>query len=133
MSDETTGARILRYAMVLVAVGFGLLTLQSGGSVLFGSDAARRAAGDYVPFVVWFNFSAGFAYIAAGVGIWMRSAWGRWLAAAIAATTALVYVAFGVHIGTGGAYEMRTVVAMALRAGIWTAIAVAAFRSEAPG
>lgn len=43
------------------AIGFGLLTLKSGGSVIFIDGPARLAAGNYLPFVVWFNFLAGFA------------------------------------------------------------------------
>jgi hypothetical protein len=50
---------------------FGALTIASGGRVLFVSEAARVATGNYVPFVVWFNFLAGFAYVAAGVGLWL--------------------------------------------------------------
>lgn len=126
MNDESTGGRILRWTMAVVAVGFGLLTLEAGGSVLFGSEEARRAAGDYVPFVVWFNFSAGFAYIVAGIGLAMRRAWARTLAVLIAAGSAITYAGFGIHILQGGAYEMRTVIAMAVRTGLWVAIAVAA-------
>jgi len=59
----------------LLAVGFGLLTLREGGAVLFVDGAARQAAGHYVPFVLWFNSLAGFAYIVAGVGLWMRRRW----------------------------------------------------------
>ena len=36
-----------------VAVLFGLLTIGSGGRVLFGGPAAAAAAGDAVPFVLW--------------------------------------------------------------------------------
>lgn len=50
------------------AVGFGLLTIKSGGSVLLGGETAR-SAGNYVPFVVWFNFIAAFAYVAAGITV----------------------------------------------------------------
>ena len=46
-------------AASIVAIVFGLMTIISGGSVLF-IESARRAAGDYVPFVLWFNFLAGF-------------------------------------------------------------------------
>ena len=55
-----------------IAVTFGIVTIKAGGSVLFGGIDAVLAAGDFVPFVVWFNFLAGFAYIAAGVGLWTR-------------------------------------------------------------
>ena len=56
-------------AMSLLTIAFGLLTIREGGSILFGSGASRAAAGNYVPFVLWFNFVAGFAYILAGVGL----------------------------------------------------------------
>mgnify|MGYP003595176356 CR=1 FL=1 len=114
------------WAISFVAISFGLLTIRAGGTVLFGSAAARSAAGHYVPFVLWFNFLAGFAYVIAGVGLWLERRWAAWLAVVVAAATALVFAAFGVHVLAGGAYELRTVVAMSLRTLVWTAIAVVA-------
>ena len=116
------------WAISLVAIGFGLLTLKEGATVLFGAEAARMDAGNYVPLVLWFNFFAGFAYIIAGIGLWLRQRWAPWLAAAITAATALVFAAFGVHVLLGGAYEQRTVIAMSLRLLVWTAIAAIAWR-----
>ena len=113
-------------AISFVAISFGLLTIRAGDTVLFGSAAARSAAGHYVPFVLWFNFLAGFAYVIAGVGLWLERRWAAWLAVVVAAATALVFAAFGVHVLAGGAYELRTVVAMSLRTLVWTAIAVVA-------
>jgi len=107
-----------------VAVLFGAATVVSGGNVLFGSGAA--AAGNYVPFVVWFNFVAGFFYIAAGIGLWRRRRWAAWLALALAVLTGLALAAFGWHVATGGAFEVRTVAAMTLRTLVWTAIAALA-------
>ena len=75
----TGGAWGLRIAAA-VAVAFGLLTLMEGGTVLFGSEAARRGAGHYVPFVLWFNFLAGFVYVVAGAGLWAHRRWAVWLA-----------------------------------------------------
>lgn len=112
----------------LLAVGFGLLTLRAGGNVLFGGEDARTAAGHYVPFVVWFNFIAGFGYVLAGIGLWRRRRWAAWLALVIAVATALVFAAFGVHVYTGGAYELRTVIAMSFRTALWAAIALLAWR-----
>ena len=114
--------------MSLLAIGFGLLTLREGGAVLFVDGAARQAAGHYVPFVLWFNFLAGFAYIAAGVGLWMRRRWAVWLAIAIAVSTAFVFLAFGMHVVLGGAWERRTAVAMTLRTLVWSGIATIAWR-----
>ena len=115
----------------LLAIGFGLLTLREGGAVLFVDGAARLAAGHYVPFVLWFNFLAGFAYVVAGVGLWLRRHWAAWLAVVIAVATALVFLAFGVHVALGGAWEQRTVIAMALRTLVWVGIATIAWRGSA--
>ena len=116
------------WAMSLVAVGFGLLTIKEGGTILFGDEAARSAAGNYVPFVLWFNFVAGFAYVIAGAGLWMQQRWGALLAVAIAVATALTFAAFGAHVYSGGAYEPRTVAAMSLRTLVWAAIAAVAWQ-----
>ena len=121
---QQRGFRIL--AISLVGAGFGLLTIKEGGTVLFGDEAARAAAGNYVPFVLWFNFVAGFAYVAAGAGLWLQQRWAVWLAAAIAAATALTFAAFGAHVYSGAAYELRTVIAMSLRTLVWVVIAAVA-------
>ena len=39
----------------IAAGAFGALTILSGSLVLFGPEAAQRAAGDALPFVVIFN------------------------------------------------------------------------------
>lgn len=122
------GGKLWIWSASIVAVLFGLLTIQEGGAVLFWSEAARRAAGQYVPFVVWFNFLAGFAYVAAGSGLWFRRRWAAGLAFAIAAATLAVFVAFGVHVASGGGYELRTVIAMSLRSAVWIVIATIAYR-----
>jgi uncharacterized membrane protein (DUF2068 family) len=120
--------RFLVWTISLFAGGFGLLTVKEGGTVLFGGEAARTAAGDYVPFVLWFNFVAGFAYIIAGAGLWLQRPWAAWLAVAIAAATTAVFAALGVHIYSGGVYEMRTVIAMSIRTLVWATISAIAWR-----
>lgn len=112
----------------IIAILFGLMTIKEGGSVLLGNEEAVAAAGNYVPFVLWFNFLSGFAYIAAGVGLWLQQRWAVWLAIAIAAAIMITFAAFGMHINTGGAYEQRTVVAMAMRTVVWVVIAWGATR-----
>jgi len=107
----------------IIAVLFGAMTIKEGGSVLFWSDSARTAAGNFVPFVLWFNFLAGFFYIFAGVGLFMRRVWAAKLARVIAALTMLVFMAFIVHIFTRGPFETRTVIAMTMRSIIWLTIA----------
>jgi len=112
--------------VALVAIVFGLMTIREGGLVLYGNQAAVSAAGDFVPFVLWFNFIAGFFYILAGIGLWLQRRWAVWLAIILAAGTAFVFAAFGLHVALGGAFAQRTVVAMSLRTVIWTAIALIA-------
>lgn len=113
----------MRTAAIVAAV-FGIATIAAGGSVLFGNGA--RTSGHVVGFVLWFNFLAGFAYVAAGAGLWLRRRWSARLALAIAAATLLVFVAFGLHVAAGGAFEMRTVYAMTLRSVVWIIIAALA-------
>ena len=129
MSEYGFSAKMKSYllrAAAIVAALFGALTIRSGGAVLFGAPEAVQAAGNAVAFVLWFNFLAGFAYIAAAIGLWRGSRWGAWMAIAIAAATALVFAALGVHAALGGPFEMRTVWAMTLRTVVWTGIAVLA-------
>jgi hypothetical protein len=113
-----------------VAVLFGAATVASGGNVLFGGGAA--AAGSYVPFVVWFNFIAGFFYVAAGFGLWRQRRWAAWLALVLAVLTALAFAAFGWHVFAGGAFEARTIAAMTLRTLVWGATAALAFHLLIP-
>jgi hypothetical protein len=99
MPAGSSSRLVLRIAAV-IAVLFGIATVASGGSVLFGEGA--EGAGNYVPFIVWFNFVAGLFYIAP----------------------------LGLHISSGGPYETRTLVAMTLRLGVWLAIAALAMRFD---
>lgn len=128
MMSARVDGKVWIWPASIVAVLFGLLTIREGGAVLFWSEEARRAAGQYVSFVVWFNFVAGFAYVIAGFGLWFRHRWAAGLAFAVAAATLAVFVAFGIHIALGGGYEPRTVVAMSLRSAVWIAVAAVAYR-----
>ena len=89
----------------------------------------HRNRDDYfVPFVLWFNFLAGFAYVVAGIGLLFKNGWAARVAIAIALATLGVFAAFGVHALSGGAYELRTVVAMTFRSVVWCAIAALGWR-----
>lgn len=114
--------------VAVIAVLFGLLTLASGGRVLFGSDAVRQAAGATVGFVVWFNFLAGFAYVVAGSGLWLGRRWAVPWAGLIALSTTVVFAVFALHVWQGEPYEFRTAAAMAVRLAVWAAIAWVGYR-----
>ena len=108
----------------VVAVIFGILTIISGGRALFGGVDM----GAVVPFVLTFNFIAGFAYVLAGIGLWRMARWAPVLSVAIAVATAAVFAAFLWHVWHGGAYEARTMGAMPLRLIVWIVIAAVAIR-----
>lgn len=108
---------------------FGVMTILSGGSVLFGPDEARAWAGNAIPFIVWFNFLAGGAYVAAAIGLWVRQNWAAHLATLIAAATGLAAIGLAVLVLRGAAFEMRTIGAMAFRFGFWAAVAFLAQRA----
>jgi hypothetical protein len=112
-------------AAALVAVAFGMVTVFVGGMTLFGPSAA----GNIVPFVLWFNFIAGFAYIFAGGGMFLWKRWAARLSATIAVMTIAVFAALAVYIFFGGAYEARTIGAMTIRSLVWIAIAIATCRA----
>ena len=108
--------------LAVIAGLFGLMTLIAGGQVLFVDGGWRVAMGDYVPFVVWFNFLTGFAYLAGTIGLVLWKPWLAPLALAVFILTLLVFAAFGIHILAGGTYEMRTVAAMSARSLVWLGI-----------
>ena len=112
--------------LALVAILFGVVTIVVGGRTLFGGVEARAAAGSIVSFVLWFNFVAGFAYVIAGIGLLLWKRWAAYLSATIAVTTIAVFIALGIHIFAGLAFEARTVGAMILRSAVWVVIAVLA-------
>ncbi len=122
--DRSIGIRVI----TVIAITFGLLTILSGGTVLFVGGTFREQAGNYVPFVVWFNFCAGFAYLIAGGGLWMQKSWAVFVSVFIVVATLVCFGIFGIHILMGGLYEVRTVAAMTLRTAVWTSIAVFAYR-----
>ncbi|GAB2900879.1 hypothetical protein GCM10027046_32400 [Uliginosibacterium flavum] len=113
-------------SLSIAAILFGTLTVFSGGRALFGDAEAQAAVGNAVGFVLWFNFLAGFAYVLVGAALWQGRRWAVWGAGALALATALVAAGFGLHIMSGGAFEMRTVGAMTIRLTFWlTVFAVA--------
>lgn len=102
-----------------VAIAFGVLTLWSGGLVLFGPDSARIAVGQIIPFVLWFNFLSGAVYIVAGFGIFQGQRYGKVLARAMAMALAVLFAAFLAIIAGGQEWETRTLGALMLRLGFW--------------
>ena len=109
-------ARPLSHSIsAVVAIVFGLATVISGGRALFGG----ADMGAVVPFVLWFNFVAGFAYVIGGTFLAVEHRLALPMALGILVATSGVFAAFGWWVFSGGAFEMRTVGAMTLRTLFW--------------
>ncbi|MDP2135890.1 MAG: hypothetical protein Q8J99_19985 [Sulfuritalea sp.] len=119
--------RMLKW-LAIAAIAFGVLTVFSGGRALFGGMEARAELGNIVPFVLWFNFIAGFVYVLAGLALLRTKRWAAPLAVLIAVSTILVFLALAAHIAGGGAFEARTVGALSLRSLFWIVVALVALR-----
>lgn len=119
MTTVQTKKSLLRYILMGVVLVFGVATIKSGGDVLFWNSAARQNAGQFVAFVVWANFILGFFYVACAFVIALKPQFAVKFAAAILIATLAVFAALGIHIFIGGAYEARTIAAMALRTVVW--------------
>ena len=109
--------------LAFISVVFGVMTIRTGGLFLF-TEEGQVAAGNYVPFVLWFNFIAGFFYVVTGVGIALKKAWSLKASRALAILTGVVFIAFGGHVFFGGAYEVRTFGAMTFRTLFWVVISL---------
>ena len=100
------------------------------GDVLFVSEQARIAAGNYVPFVLWANFIGGFLYITAGLLLLLNATQALRISVLIAAYTIAVMIALVVHIALGRAYEIRTLAAMGFRTIFWVTISLILLRTK---
>lgn len=129
METQPDRSSLAQKILAVIALVFGLLTLFSGGNVLFGPDAAQQMAGNYVDFVVWFNFLAGAIYVLAAVGLWFSEGWAAGLSAILALATAVVALGFAYVVLRGAPFEMRTVGALALRFVFWAGVAWSAYRA----
>lgn len=120
----------LEWALGIFAILFGLATIKEGGSVLFLNGSARAEAGNFVPFVLIFNFIAGFFYATAGALLLKRKHWATNIAIGLLAGNLLVFGLLGFHILAAKPYELRTVVAMSIRTSFWLLVTIVLHHSE---
>ena len=96
---------------------------------MFGSLESRADFGNVVPFVLRFNFLAGFVYIVTGAGLLLSRRWAVYTSLLVAVSTILVFVAFGVHVIGGGTFERRTIAALTIRSLFWIAVTMVSVRA----
>lgn len=115
------------------AIAFGAVTLFSGGAGPVRQPSgthARPSVGNAVLIVLWFNFCAGFVYVLAGLGLLRRRPWAVYASIFLASSTALIAAAFGAYVMGGGAFEVRTVGAIAIRLLFWIVVSVASISAK---
>ena len=115
--------------MAIAAIVFGVVTVLTGGRALLGGLESRADFGNVVPFVLWFNFLAGIVYIIAGTGLLLCRRWAVYTSLFVAVSTILVFVAFGVHVIGGAAFERRTIGALTIRSFFWIAVTIVSIRA----
>ncbi len=118
---------ITAYLPALIIGAFGALTVFMSGSVIFDLFGIRAKEGNFVPFIVWTNFFAGWAYLAAAYGFVARQKWTAKLLGTFVAVLLVAFVALKMHINAGGIFEERTVKAMMFRMTVTTVFAAIAY------
>lgn len=107
--------KILLYAISLVLIAFAGSTLFMSSSVIFDWFGIREKEGDYVPFIVWTNFIAGFLYLIVAYGFLTTKRWTFWILAGTILLLMLALIFLLLYINRGGVYEMKTLGAMGFR------------------
>ena len=108
----------LRMLAVAIAILFGVMTLFAGGRVLLGVDPG------YIVFrpLLIYNFTMGFAYIAAGVTLLRVVRQGKYAAGAIFGLNTLALLGIVTVYARGGEVAVDSLRAMTLRTVVWLVI-----------
>ena len=115
--------KLTHNVLVLVAIAFGLVTIFAGTRVLLGSSPG------YIVFrpLLIYNTAMGIVYVAAGIIAWRNFRQGMYVAAVIFVLNLVVLAAIyflyiqgsSIAVDSLRAMSLRTVVWLALFAGLW--------------
>lgn len=108
-------SNLFRNLVVTVLIAFAFLTLFMSSSVLFDWFGIREKEGNYVPFIVWANFVAGFLYLISAYGIVTAKKWTVLILLSTAILLIIAGIALVFYISSGGIFEAKTLVAMVFR------------------
>lgn len=107
--------KISKYIIAIVLITFALVTIFMSSSVLFDWFGIRAMQGNYVPFVVKTNLTAGFIYLIAAYGFINSKDWSSWAMLSVALLLFYALALFYLHMHSGGLYENRTLGALIFR------------------
>jgi uncharacterized membrane-anchored protein len=104
-----------RIAAILAFI-LGLLSIKEGGSVLLGLSTKDYTV---LPWLVWYNVVLGFASVIAGIGLWLRRAWGVRFSATIVSLHGLVLMILVILYAFREAVAVFSIMAMLFRTIVW--------------
>ncbi|MBN8705307.1 MAG: hypothetical protein J0L62_05490 [Bacteroidetes bacterium] len=118
---------VFRYTIALIITVFGLLTLFLSSGLVFDWFGIRAQEGNYVLFVAVANLICSFLYLFAGYGIITKRIWTTKVLTISAGVLLITFIAFQVHIYSGGIYETKTFGALIFRITMTLLFVTAAF------
>lgn len=107
--------KIFKYVIAIVLIVFALVTIFMSSSVLFDWFGIRAKEGNFVPFIVKTNLTAGFLYLIVAYGYIQHKRWAFWAMLTVALLLVYAFALFYLHMHSGGLYENRTIGAMIFR------------------
>ncbi|TQD36980.1 hypothetical protein [Haloflavibacter putidus] len=107
--------KVIRIIIALVLFLFAAVTLFMSSAVLFDWFGIRAKQGNFVPFIVKTNLTAGVLYLLVLYGFLKSEKWAFWVMLTVALILLYAFGLFYIHIHTGGLYENKTIAAMAFR------------------
>lgn len=107
--------KTIKNVIAIVLIVFALVTIFMSTAVLFDLFNIRAKVGNYIPFVVKTNLTAGFLYLLAAYGFINANKWAFWAMLSVALLLFYALTLSYVHIHTGGLFESRTIVALIIR------------------
>lgn len=110
-------SKIIKISAVIILL-FACITIFMSTSVIFNLFGIREKEGNYVFFVVFVNFIAGFIYLVAAYGLFNRKWWATKILLFITVMLIVCLVCLLVYVYSGGIYEHKTITAMLFRIAI---------------
>lgn len=104
-----------KYIIAGILIAFALVTIFMSSAVLIDWFGIRAKQGNYVPFVVKTNLTAGFLYLIAVYGFIKSKNWASWAMLSIALLLFYGLGLFYLHMHSGGLYEIRTLAVLIFR------------------
>jgi hypothetical protein len=120
---------IFRYIIAIVLLAFAAVTVFMSSSVIFDWFGIREKEGDYVPFIVWTNFIAGFLYLISAYGLFKAQNWAFWIMLGTILFLMIALIVLALYINYGGVFEIKNVGAMMIRIGFTIALTVIVYFS----